>query len=203
MAGEIPQRFLIGFSKSGNGVLTLILRHPNMFSAAAAWDAPAQLNDHVGVLRSAFELRHAGEFRPVLHSYSGRDQRAGVYPGEPVVDQRGPGLLDGGYDPTGQSDDSGVRSAYLGAGRLRQHSWSSGWLDGAVTALDANATPVAPVDINEQRIIAYGLRSPRLAFRPGTQEIWIADKGWTSSEEINRIPDASDRNRREFRVALL
>ena len=39
------QRFLIGFSKSGNGALTLIFRNSNVFTAAAAWDSPAQLND--------------------------------------------------------------------------------------------------------------------------------------------------------------
>ena len=44
-AGTTPQRLLIGFSKSGNGALILIFRHPNVFSAAAAWDSPAQLND--------------------------------------------------------------------------------------------------------------------------------------------------------------
>ena len=37
-----PQRLLIGFSKSGNGVLDLVLRHPDIFSAAAEWDSPAQ-----------------------------------------------------------------------------------------------------------------------------------------------------------------
>ena len=42
---EIPQRWAIGFSKSGNGVLTLILRNPNVFGAVAAWDAPAQFTD--------------------------------------------------------------------------------------------------------------------------------------------------------------
>lgn len=40
-----PQRYLIGFSKSGNGVLTLILRHPGVFNAAAAWDASVQVNN--------------------------------------------------------------------------------------------------------------------------------------------------------------
>src|SRR5579871_2700483 len=40
-----PQRYLIGFSKSGNGVLFLLLRHPGIFSAGAAWDSPAQLSD--------------------------------------------------------------------------------------------------------------------------------------------------------------
>ncbi|HEY1768009.1 MAG TPA: hypothetical protein VGG26_10150, partial [Terracidiphilus sp.] len=38
-----PERLLVGFSKSGNGVLLLILRNPTVFTAAAAWDSPAQL----------------------------------------------------------------------------------------------------------------------------------------------------------------
>jgi hypothetical protein len=43
--GTPPRRWLIGFSKSGFGALTLILRHPDVFARAAAWDAPAQLHD--------------------------------------------------------------------------------------------------------------------------------------------------------------
>ena len=37
---EQPQRLLVGFSKSGFGALSLLLRYPDMFTAAAAWDAP-------------------------------------------------------------------------------------------------------------------------------------------------------------------
>jgi len=33
-------RLLLGFSKSGWGAFSLLLRHPNMFGKAAAWDAP-------------------------------------------------------------------------------------------------------------------------------------------------------------------
>ena len=29
-------------------------------------------------------------------------------------------------------------------------------------------------------------------FRPGTSEIWIADVGWSTTEEINRVGNASD-----------
>ncbi|HEU0120174.1 MAG TPA: hypothetical protein VFQ91_06585 [Bryobacteraceae bacterium] len=35
---------LLGFSKSGNGALTLLLRHPDRITAAAAWDAPFLLD---------------------------------------------------------------------------------------------------------------------------------------------------------------
>ena len=33
-------RLLVGFSKSGLGAFTLLLRHPDIFGRAAAWDAP-------------------------------------------------------------------------------------------------------------------------------------------------------------------
>jgi S-formylglutathione hydrolase FrmB len=33
-------RFLLGFSKSGWGAFSLLLRHPDLFARAAAWDAP-------------------------------------------------------------------------------------------------------------------------------------------------------------------
>ncbi len=49
-------------------------------------------------------------------------------------------------------------------------------------------------DLNARRIVATGLRNPfRLAIRPGTNEVWIADVGWLDWEEINRVmsPTAS------------
>src|SRR5439155_11216371 len=37
-------RLLLGFSKSGWGAWTLLLRHPDRFGRAAAWDAPLMLD---------------------------------------------------------------------------------------------------------------------------------------------------------------
>ena len=37
---------LLGFSKSGNGALTLMLRNPGKFAAAAAWARPTLLEKH-------------------------------------------------------------------------------------------------------------------------------------------------------------
>jgi len=46
---------------------------------------------------------------------------------------------------------------------------------------------------NAQRIIAYGLRNPfRITARPGTNEIWVGEVGWSTWEEINRIPNPTD-----------
>jgi glucose/arabinose dehydrogenase len=40
---------------------------------------------------------------------------------------------------------------------------------------------------NASRIIAYGFRNPfRFTFRPGTSEIWVADVGWNTWEEVDR-----------------
>lgn len=40
-----PQgRLLLGFSKSGWGAYSLLLRHPHLFGKAAAWDAPLDMN---------------------------------------------------------------------------------------------------------------------------------------------------------------
>ena len=45
-------------------------------------------------------------------------------------------------------------------------------------------------DPNARRIVAYGLRNPfRFTFRPGTNEVWIGDVGWSAWEEIDRIPN--------------
>jgi uncharacterized repeat protein (TIGR01451 family) len=68
-------------------------------------------------------------------------------------------------------------------------------LDGAVLRLDPDTgqgMPNNPLagssDLNERRIIAYGLRNPfRMTIRPGTNEVWLGDVGWNTWEEINRI----------------
>ncbi|MEV4760476.1 PQQ-dependent sugar dehydrogenase [Micromonospora sp. NPDC049559] len=46
----------------------------------------------------------------------------------------------------------------------------------------------ASAEANTRRIVAYGLRNAyRWTFRPGTGEIWAADVGWRTWEEVNRI----------------
>jgi glucose/arabinose dehydrogenase/PKD repeat protein len=73
-------------------------------------------------------------------------------------------------------------------------------LDGAILRVDPTtgaAMPTNPLalhpDPNARRIIAYGLRNPfRLTIRPGTNEVWLGDVGWTTWEEINWIQDPVD-----------
>ena len=39
------ERYLLGFSKSGWGAFSLLLRHPDVFQRAAAWDAPLMIDE--------------------------------------------------------------------------------------------------------------------------------------------------------------
>jgi uncharacterized repeat protein (TIGR01451 family) len=72
-------------------------------------------------------------------------------------------------------------------------------LNGAILRVDpATGDPLpdnplfASTDPNEQRTIAYGLRNPfRMIVRPGTNEVFVADVGWSAWEELNHIPDLS------------
>ena len=71
-------------------------------------------------------------------------------------------------------------------------------LDGSVIRIDpqngapATGNPLTGPDTNAQRIIAYGFRNPfRISLRPGTNELWVGDVGWSDFEEINRVPAPS------------
>ena len=76
-------------------------------------------------------------------------------------------------------------------------------MNGSVLRLDPATGAGAPGnpligsgDVNEQRIIGYGFRNPfRMIVRPDTNEVWVADVGWNTWEELNKIPDiATARN---------
>jgi hypothetical protein len=142
--GSVPQRYLIGFSKSGNGVLTLILRHPRVFNAAAAWDSPAQLSD-----LSAFDG---------LPLNFGTQANFDLYNIPTIVSsnadafQQQNRLWISGDQAAWTADMISLHNQLTAAsiphtwvqGGVRTHSWNSGWLDGAVTDLDANATLTPP-----------------------------------------------------------
>jgi hypothetical protein len=169
----IPQRFLIGFSKSGNGALSLILRHPDVFSAAAVWDSPAQqsslsafyaLSLNFGT-QANYDLynipslvtTNARSFQQQNRLWLSGDQSVWTSDMDKLHDQ----LI-----------ATSIPHTWL-AGGFRVHSWRGGWLDGAVAGLDAISTLSAPVDVNNQRIIPYGLRSTRLTFLRGTRlRLW-------------------------------
>jgi glucose/arabinose dehydrogenase len=71
-------------------------------------------------------------------------------------------------------------------------------LNGAILRVDPDTGAASPGnpnltgDENQHRIIGFGLRNPyRMTFRPGTNDLWLGDVGWSRWEEIDRIDNAT------------
>ena len=131
------QHWLIGFSKSGIGGQTLILRHPDKFTLAASWDFPADMNtydeygdnsaDSYGTdanfqanyrLTPAFLAAHAAPFRASNRIWIGSYQlfRPDVADYDPLLTSQG--ILHTTEPPTAMA-----------------HAWDSGWVPIALAAL--------------------------------------------------------------------
>lgn len=142
-AGPAGRR-LLGFSKSGYGAFSLLLRHPDLFGRAAAWDAPVSMaqpnrygmgeiygtQDNFERYRISTLLeQHAAEFREAprlfLLGYGNfRDQHETAH---------------------AQMLKLGIAHHYED-GPQRVHHWSSGWVAPAVKLLlqaDAAKRPAA------------------------------------------------------------
>ena len=145
---SVPQRYLLGFSKSGNGVLFLILRHPGVFNAAAAWDAPAQLSNlfDFSALPLNFGTQANYNFYNIPSLVTSNAQ--------PFLAQNRLWISGDQAAWTSEMDQlndqlnaAGIPHTWV-SGATRVHSWTSGWLQGAVSSLAANATLTAPANAN-------------------------------------------------------
>ena len=57
----------------------------------------------------------------------------------------------------------------------------------------------ASADPNARRIVGYGFRNPfRFTVRPGTNDLWVGDVGWSGWAEIDRIPNPLTSTVRNF-----
>ena len=130
-------RFLAGFSKSGWGAWSLLLRHPDLFEKAAAWDAP---------------LMEAAPKKYGMGPIFGSDENFQKYQITQLVEQRAkeledrPRLVLTGYDGSFRRQHQqmhalleklGVPHIYRD-GPQRRHHWESGWLGEAVELMHAN-----------------------------------------------------------------
>jgi len=172
--GKVPQRYLIGFSKSGNGALALILRHPGLFSAAAAWDAPAQLSDvsefpalalNFGTQENfdlynipALVLANAGSFQKQNRLWISGDRAA--WTADMVA-------------LNSQLSEASVPHTWV-AGGARAHSWHSGWLEPAVEYLDVNATLIGPTGSTAQGM--NGVRADRALIKGPSKHVRLASR---------------------------
>lgn len=138
-------RLLVGFSKSGWGAFSLLLRHPDTFGRAASWDAPFKLKrpgpwgtDRCWPTEADFAQYKVPQLL---------DERAGLLRAQPArLALFGYGLY--------RDDDIRVHEQltalgiphHWAHGPERKHTWESGWLESAIAALvspDMSAVPIA------------------------------------------------------------
>jgi hypothetical protein len=132
-------RLLVGFSKSGYGAWSLLLRHPDRFAKAAAWDAPLMktLPDQFGMGPIYGSAQNFQNYRLdcLLRECP---ERLRVLTDKPAAAR----LVHLGY---GNFRDHHQRAELLltelniprqyADGPKRDHTWHSGWLDEAVNRL--------------------------------------------------------------------
>lgn len=131
-------RLLLGFSKSGWGAYSLLLRHPDLFGRAAAWDAPL-VEDRpakygMGPIFGTQESFDKYRIASLLA------QRAADLRGKPAR------LILTGYSNFRDQHqaahrlmtDLGIPHVYRD-GPQRKHDWHSGWVDEAVGLLAKGA----------------------------------------------------------------
>jgi hypothetical protein len=132
-------RLLVGFSKSGWGAFSLLLRNPTMFSKAAAWDAPLNM-----------QAPNKYGMGPIFGTQENFEQ----YQVTRLLPERADGLraetrlFHLGYDNFREHHEA--VEAMLSAqniahiyrdGPKRKHIWESGWLQEAVELLMAEDSP--------------------------------------------------------------
>ncbi len=133
VTAEPEGRLLVGFSKSGWGAYSLILRHPDVFGKAAAWDAP---------LAEDRPLRYG--MGPIFGTQENFEQyRILALLEDRGKVLRGPArLVLTGYDnfrshhvaAHGRMEKLGISHVWRD-GPKRKHHWNSGWLGEAVDLL--------------------------------------------------------------------
>jgi hypothetical protein len=130
---ESSGRLLVGFSKSGWGAYSLLLRHPDLFARAAAWDAPLMM-DRPGKYGSG----------PIFETQQNFDD----YCVSKLLERRTGDLRDGkrlillGYGNFHEEHRQAhalmqklnIDHEYVD-GPERKHEWGSGWLPEAAAAL--------------------------------------------------------------------
>lgn len=135
-------RLLVGFSKSGFGAWSLMLRHPQIFGKAAAWDAPLSLAEP-GKYGSGEIFGNLENFQKYEIGRLLRLNQALLKPdSESSLVTPGPRLIHAGFD-TFRADHQATEKLLneleiphrYHDGPKRSHHWSSGWLEQLVQDL--------------------------------------------------------------------
>lgn len=133
VSANAGSRLLLGFSKSGWGTWSLLLRHPEMFGRAAAWDAPMmtqQLGKYgTGPIFGTQENFEKYRITDLLRTKGG------------LLGARKRLILtgQGNFQPEHERvhalmEELKIPHEYR-AGEVRKHDWHSGWVGEAVELL--------------------------------------------------------------------
>jgi hypothetical protein len=129
------QNLLIGFSKSGYGDLDLVLKHPSVFSAVAAFDFPADMTDDNQYGGGASYGTQANfEQNYELSNSFVNALKAPFTTQDRILISEGPAFQSQVADFDTLLTSQGVMHTLLNQAS-DAHSWSSGWLPGAVAGL--------------------------------------------------------------------
>lgn len=140
-------RLLVGYSKGGSAALQLLLRYPELFRAAAAFDSPVmkEVPDQWEMPYFWPNPEHFRDFAvPHLLRTRGRElgdaPRIGLY----GYGNFGKNAPDWSADHLGAAhellEELGIAHVYDND-TYREHRWDSGWLPGAVADLDRMSRP--------------------------------------------------------------
>jgi hypothetical protein len=130
-------RWLLGFSKSGYGAFSLLLRNPEVFGRAAAWDAPLMMErpDRYG-MGDIFGTQE--NFEKYQISTLLRQRAAGLSPSVRLVHFGYGGFREHHQSAHKLMEKLGIAHQYRD-GPKREHSWHSGWLSEALEMLAGKA----------------------------------------------------------------
>lgn len=124
---ERSGRFLLGFSKSGYGAIMLLLRHPDLFERAVAWDAPIDKTrpDQFRMLDVFGAEENFAQYAiPTLVAARAKELAAEVEPRLVLMPNRdGDHAMNGVHE---QLVKLGIPHIFEPTDHL-QHHWESGW----------------------------------------------------------------------------
>lgn len=126
-------RLLLGFSKSGWGAFTLLLRHPDRFGRAVAWDAPLMM-DRPGKYGSGDVFATQESFDRYRVTTLLESRAADLRRGRRLILLGYGNFRDHHQQAHALMDRLGVVHDYRD-GPARKHAWESGWLPEAVERL--------------------------------------------------------------------
>jgi hypothetical protein len=126
-------RLLLGFSKSGWGAFSLLLRHPDVFGRAAAWDAPLMM-DRMGRYGSGDVFGTPENFEAYRLTTLLKDRAARLGEEARLIHLGYGNFRDQHEGFEALLNELRVIHIYRD-GPKREHTWASGWAPEAVESL--------------------------------------------------------------------